>query len=181
MIYIIYRTSEEFSQGHACGAINVPYMKKPGPSGFYFVLLIWLVFFSFLVVIDCEAAGMSKNPDFLEQVSSHFGKSDKIIVGCQSGGRSSKATTDLLDAVSSRQSLKLSMFSLLMIQFGIPKKLQGFTGVTDITGGYAAWTHRGLPTQNWWKDGLINLNIYTSVCVDCIVMLFYLSLLLPLW
>lgn len=99
-------------------------------------------------MIDCEAAGMSKNPDFLEQVSSHFGKFDEIIVGCQSGGRSSKATTDLLDAVSSRQSLKLSEFSLLDDTIWDPKNLQGFTGVTDITGGYAAWTHHGLPTQN---------------------------------
>ncbi|ESQ31075.1 hypothetical protein EUTSA_v10005068mg [Eutrema salsugineum] len=94
--YLDVRTPEEFSQGHACGAINVPYMKR-GDSG------------------------MSKNPSFLEQVSSHFGEADKIIVGCQSGGRSLKATAELLDA--------------------------GFTGVTDIAGGYAAWTQNGLPTQ----------------------------------
>ncbi|ESQ31076.1 hypothetical protein EUTSA_v10005068mg [Eutrema salsugineum] len=95
--YLDVRTPEEFSQGHACGAINVPYMKRG------------------------DSAGMSKNPSFLEQVSSHFGEADKIIVGCQSGGRSLKATAELLDA--------------------------GFTGVTDIAGGYAAWTQNGLPTQ----------------------------------
>ncbi|KAL1217081.1 Thiosulfate sulfurtransferase 16 [Cardamine amara subsp. amara] len=95
--YLDVRTSEEFRQGHACGAINVPYMLQ-------------------------GASGMSKNTDFLEQVSSHFGQSDEIIVGCRSGGRSSKATTDLVNA--------------------------GFTGVKDITGGYAAWTHHGLPTQD---------------------------------
>ncbi|CAH2043014.1 unnamed protein product [Thlaspi arvense] len=95
--YLDVRTPEEFSQGHACGAINVPYMKR-GDSG------------------------MSKNPSFLEQVSSHFGHSDQIIVGCQSGGRSFQATAELLDA--------------------------GFTGVADIAGGYSAWTQIGLPTQD---------------------------------
>uniref|UniRef100_A0A1J3J9K1 Thiosulfate sulfurtransferase 16, chloroplastic n=1 Tax=Noccaea caerulescens TaxID=107243 RepID=A0A1J3J9K1_NOCCA len=92
--YLDVRTPEEFRQGHACGAINVPYMNR----------------------------GMSKNPNFLEQVSSHFKQSDEILVGCQSGGRSFKATADLLDA--------------------------GFTGVTDVAGGYTAWTQNGLPTQH---------------------------------
>ncbi|XP_010444848.1 PREDICTED: thiosulfate sulfurtransferase 16, chloroplastic-like isoform X2 [Camelina sativa] len=95
--YLDVRTPEEFSQGHPCGAINVPYLKR-------------------------GASGMSKNPDFLEQVSSHFGKSDDIIVGCQSGARSFIATTDLLDA--------------------------GFTAVKDVSGGYAAWAQNGLPTQD---------------------------------
>ncbi|KAL9284714.1 unnamed protein product [Arabidopsis thaliana] len=95
--YLDVRTPEEFSQGHACGAINVPYMNQ-------------------------GASGMSKNPDFLEQVSSHFGQSDDIIVGCRSGGRSIKATTDLLNA--------------------------GFTGVKDIVGGYSAWAKNGLPTKD---------------------------------
>ncbi|KFK28263.1 hypothetical protein AALP_AA8G494200 [Arabis alpina] len=94
--YLDVRTPEEFSQGHACEAINVPYMYR-------------------------GASGMSKNPDFLEQVSSHFGQSDQILVGCKGGGRSLKATAQLLDA--------------------------GFTGVKDVAGGYSAWTQNGLPTQ----------------------------------
>lgn len=50
---------------------------------------------------DCKKnAGMSKNPNFLEQVSSHFGKADEVLVGCQSGGRSLRATAELLDAVT---------------------------------------------------------------------------------
>ncbi|XP_020871743.1 thiosulfate sulfurtransferase 16, chloroplastic [Arabidopsis lyrata subsp. lyrata] len=95
--YLDVRTPEEFRQGHACGAINVPCMNR-------------------------GVSGMSKNPDFLEQVSSHFGQSDNIIVGCQSGGRSIKATTDLFHA--------------------------GFTGVKDIAGGYSAWSKHGLPTKD---------------------------------
>ncbi|KAK9284968.1 hypothetical protein L1049_024150 [Liquidambar formosana] len=90
------RTPEEFSAGHAPGAINIPYMYRAG-------------------------SGMTKNPKFLEEVSSHFGKDDEIIVGCQSGKRSLMAATDLLSA--------------------------GFSGITDIAGGYAAWTQIGLPTE----------------------------------
>lgn len=34
-VIILYRTPEEFSKGHACGAINVPYMNR-GASGIIF-------------------------------------------------------------------------------------------------------------------------------------------------
>ncbi|KAM0057625.1 putative thiosulfate sulfurtransferase [Helianthus debilis subsp. tardiflorus] len=96
--YLDVRTPEEFAAGHAVGAINVPYMFKLG-------------------------SGMTRNPDFVEQVLSHFGKDDEIIVGCQLGKRSLMAATDLLSA--------------------------GFTGgVTDIAGGYAAWNQIGLPIES---------------------------------
>ncbi|KAF8377756.1 hypothetical protein HHK36_031141 [Tetracentron sinense] len=94
--YLDVRTPEEFSAGHASGAINIPYMFRAG-------------------------SGMTKNPKFVEEVSSHFGKDDKLIVGCQSGKRSLMAATDLLSA--------------------------GFSGITDIAGGYSAWTQIGLPTE----------------------------------
>ncbi|KAI7747311.1 hypothetical protein M8C21_013432 [Ambrosia artemisiifolia] len=64
---------------------------------------------------------MTKNPDFVEEVLSYFGKDDEILVGCQLGKRSLMAVTDLLSA--------------------------GFTGVTDIAGGYAAWSQIGLPIE----------------------------------
>ncbi|KAK2981265.1 hypothetical protein RJ640_028630 [Escallonia rubra] len=94
--YLDVRTPEEFTAGHAVGAINIPYMFRVG-------------------------SGMKKNPNFLEEVSSHLGKDDEVIVGCQAGKRSLMAATDLLSA--------------------------GFTGITDIAGGYAAWTQNGLPTE----------------------------------
>lgn len=94
--YLDVRTPEEFTAGHASGAINIPYTYRVG-------------------------SGMVKNPNFLEEVSSHFGKYNEIIVGCQSGTRSRMAATDLLAA--------------------------GFCGITDIAGGYAAWTRTGLPTD----------------------------------
>ncbi|KAL4645622.1 hypothetical protein ACB092_02G247600 [Castanea dentata] len=94
--YLDVRTPEEFSAGHASGAINIPYMYRVG-------------------------SGMVKNPNFKAEVLSHFGKYDEIIVGCQLGKRSLMAATELLAA--------------------------GFTGITDIAGGYAAWTQNGLPTE----------------------------------
>lgn len=95
--YLDVRTPEEFSAGHGVGAINIPYMFSLG-------------------------SGMTKNPDFVDEVLSHFGKDDEIIVGCQLGKRSLMAATDLLSA--------------------------GFTGVMDIAGGYAAWNKNGLPIES---------------------------------
>lgn len=94
--YLDVRTLEEFNAGHVEDAINVPYMFKAGE-------------------------GMVKNPNFIEEVLSHFTKDDKIIVGCQSGRRSLMATKDLI-AVD-------------------------FTGVTDVGGGYSAWVQSGLPVK----------------------------------
>ncbi len=94
--YLDVRTPEEFNAGHAPDAVNIPYMFRVG-------------------------SGMTKNTNFLKEVSSHFRKDVEIIVGCQLGKRSMMAASDLLAA--------------------------GFTGVTDIAGGYAAWTQIGLPTE----------------------------------
>ncbi|WCJ32741.1 Rhodanese/Cell cycle control phosphatase superfamily protein [Euphorbia peplus] len=95
--YLDVRTPQEFKSGHPIGAINIPYMYQLGSE-------------------------MRKNPKFLEEVSSHFVKCDKIIVGCRSGKRSLMAAADLFAA--------------------------GYNGVTDVGGGYEAWTQNGLPTQN---------------------------------
>lgn len=94
--YLDVRTPGEFSAGHAAGAINIPYMFKVG-------------------------SGMIKNPNFVDEVLTHFRKDDEIIVGCQSGKRSLMAASDLLSA--------------------------GFTGVTDIAGGFAAWSRNELPIE----------------------------------
>ncbi|KAG5060931.1 hypothetical protein AAZX31_01G148900 [Glycine max] len=94
--YLDVRTPEEFDAGHAPGAINIPYMFRVG-------------------------SGMTKNSNFIREVSSQFRKDDEIIVGCELGKRSMMAASDLLAA--------------------------GFTGLTDMAGGYAAWTQNGLPTE----------------------------------
>lgn len=95
--YLDVRTPEEFSAGHAVGAINVPFLFK-------------------------AASEMIKNPNFLEGVSAHFSKEDEIVVGCQAGRRSLMAASDMISA--------------------------GYTGVTDVAGGYSAWTQNGLPIES---------------------------------
>ncbi|XP_030499047.2 thiosulfate sulfurtransferase 16, chloroplastic isoform X2 [Cannabis sativa] len=94
--YLDVRTPEEFSAGHAPGAVNIPYMYRVG-------------------------SGMTRNPHFVAEVSSHFRKQDEIIVGCQSGKRSMMAATDLLAS--------------------------GYTYITDIAGGFATWSHNSLPME----------------------------------
>ncbi|XP_022769286.1 thiosulfate sulfurtransferase 16, chloroplastic-like isoform X2 [Durio zibethinus] len=96
--YLDVRTSEEFNAGHPPAAVNIPYYN----------------------VIKNGGKEMLKNPKFLEEVSSEFGKEEKFIVGCRSGGRSQMAATDLQAA--------------------------GFTNVIDVTGGYMAWKENGLPS-----------------------------------
>ncbi|KAK7267489.1 hypothetical protein RIF29_20163 [Crotalaria pallida] len=51
--YCLCRTPEEFDAGHAPDAVNIPYMFRAG-------------------------SGMTKNPNFLEEVSSQFRKDDEI-------------------------------------------------------------------------------------------------------
>ncbi|CAN0924870.1 Thiosulfate sulfurtransferase 16, chloroplastic [Linum grandiflorum] len=94
-VYLDIRTFEEFNAGHPAGAVNIPYLLNKG-------------------------AGMSKNPKFLDQVSSKFDKQEKILVGCQSGMRSLMAVADMQTA--------------------------GFTSVVAVAGGYNSWVQNGLPT-----------------------------------
>ncbi|CAL1383790.1 unnamed protein product [Linum trigynum] len=94
-MYLDVRTSEEFDAGHPTGAVNIPYLLRKG-------------------------AEMSKNPKFLDEVSSKFEKEDEIVIGCQSGKRSLMAAADMQSA--------------------------GFTRAIDVAGGYISWLENGLPT-----------------------------------
>ncbi|KAK1261638.1 Thiosulfate sulfurtransferase 18 [Acorus gramineus] len=90
--YLDVRTVEEFNRGHPVKALNVPYMFM-------------------------TPEGRVKNPEFIQQVSSICSKSDQIIVGCQSGARSLKASAELLNA--------------------------DFLNVKNMGGGYAEWVENG--------------------------------------
>ncbi|WOL09697.1 rhodanese-like domain-containing protein 17 isoform X2 [Canna indica] len=90
--YLDVRTAEEFKKGHPSEALNVPYL-----------------FFT--------PQGREKNPEFMEQVLLICAKDDQIVVGCQSGARSLKATEELLK--------------------------DGFKHVKNMGGGYAAWVEKG--------------------------------------
>jgi rhodanese-related sulfurtransferase len=69
--YIDVRTEAEYAMGHPKGALNVPFM---------------------LATPD----GMRPNPDFNQVMNATFQTSDKLIIGCKSGGRSRKASEALL-------------------------------------------------------------------------------------
>ncbi|XP_065031500.1 protein HIGH ARSENIC CONTENT 1, mitochondrial-like isoform X1 [Musa acuminata AAA Group] len=87
--YLDVRLEEDFEKGHVEGALNIPYYSSVTPQE------------------------KVKNPRFIEQVSSLFGKDEVFIVGCRSGVRAKRATVDLLDA--------------------------GFGNVKYLAGGYLAW------------------------------------------
>ncbi|HEY6290730.1 MAG TPA: rhodanese-like domain-containing protein, partial [Terriglobia bacterium] len=105
--YIDVRTTREFDAGHVPGAKNIPLL-EPDAGG-----------------------GMQLNPRFVEVCEAHFPKDAKLIIGCQKGGRSLRATQFLLEA--------------------------GFTSVVDMRGGfggesdafgrltYPGWEPRGFP------------------------------------
>lgn len=104
----------------------------------FFIIIIMFLLLKSLVQLcacffntfpDCKNAGMSKNPNFLEQVSSHFGKADGVIVGCHSGGRSLRATAELLDAVCNPLPTKLFLTfeAYLLIFFSFNKYYLGIT------------------------------------------------------
>ncbi|KAG6653481.1 protein HIGH ARSENIC CONTENT 1, mitochondrial [Carya illinoinensis] len=91
--YLDVRTVEEFNKSHIEKALNVPYM---------FI----------------TQQGRVKNPHFLAQVEDICQKDDHLVVGCNSGGRSLRASVDLLKA--------------------------GYEHVTNMGGGYSAWVDSGL-------------------------------------
>jgi len=72
-IYVDVRSEPEFEKGHPAGALNVPFSHR-GPSGFV------------------------PNPDFLRVMESAFDKSERLLIGCQTGVRSAKAVDALARA-----------------------------------------------------------------------------------
>jgi rhodanese-related sulfurtransferase len=73
-VYIDVRTVQEFANGHAAGAVNIP------------------------VAFADPTRGMVLNPDFVSVVERNFSKDKTIMVGCQAGPRSTRAAGMLLDA-----------------------------------------------------------------------------------
>ncbi|KAG0477830.1 hypothetical protein HPP92_012549 [Vanilla planifolia] len=94
--YLDVRTVDEFNAGHVVGAMNIPFLLKVG-------------------------SGMTRNPNFLNEVAKAFRKDDEILIGCQSGRRSLMAAAELSS--------------------------MGFNAVVDVAGGYSAWVNNNLPTE----------------------------------
>ncbi|NLY94241.1 MAG: rhodanese-like domain-containing protein [Myxococcales bacterium] len=107
-VYVDVRSVPEFEGGHPEGAYNVPLLHR-GPRG------------------------LEPNPDFMKVMEACFDKDQKIIVGCQVGGRSLKACEQLLAAGFT----------------GVVDQLAGFGGAKDAFGGTAepGWQAAGLPVS----------------------------------
>jgi len=72
-VYLDVRTVEEFDQGHAEGALNVP-------------------------ILFMSPAGMEPNSDFIQIVEASLAKDTPMVVGCKMGGRSRRACDMLQQA-----------------------------------------------------------------------------------
>ena len=103
-VYVDVRSEPEFEAGHVPGAFNVPLLHR-GPGG------------------------MTPNPEFLTVMQQAFGKAEKIVVGCQSGGRSKRAAEQLVQA--------------------------GFTELAEMPAGWAGSRDAfGAAVPGWSKKGL---------------------------
>ena len=65
--YVDVRTEEEFREGHAAGAWNVP------------------------IAVRDRMGRMALNPDFVAVMRKHFPADARLVLGCASGGRSQSA------------------------------------------------------------------------------------------
>ena len=93
-VYLDVRTVAEFTAGHVPGSINVP----------------------FIAVNDAGQRG--PNESFLAVVQAALPKDAKIIVGCQSGGRSKRAQGAMKTAGYSHLSNMLGGFGGTLLQDG---------------------------------------------------------------
>ena len=96
-LYIDVRTQEEYAAGHAKGAVSKTSVTNPGGAG-------WVPVPSFTADVKALLAG----------------KTDPVLVGCQSGKRSSMACATLAEA-------------------GI--------ACINVDGGFSAWSAAGLPVE----------------------------------
>jgi rhodanese-related sulfurtransferase len=101
--YVDVRSVPEFEQGHPAGAWNVPLLHmEPGK-------------------------GMVPNPEFADVFSRTFGKDEKLVLGCKSGGRSLRAAEQMTTA--------------------------GYTNLVDMRGGWGGELDAlGQPVVKGWKD-----------------------------
>jgi rhodanese-related sulfurtransferase len=110
--YLDVRSVPEFEQGHPEGAYNVP-LAHAGPAGF------------------------TPNFEFLSVVQKAFPKDAKLVVGCQSGGRSMQAATMLLSAGYTN----------------VVDQRSGFAGGMGPSGREPGWGPKGLPTATDAEPG----------------------------
>ena len=102
--FVDVRSQAEYEQGHAAGAVNVPLIDRDPGSG-----------------------QMMANPDFVRVMQANFAPDTKLLLGCQVGGRSMRA-------------------SQMLAAFG-------FTDVSNVRGGFAGMRDpMGRPVDPGWLD-----------------------------
>lgn len=111
--YVDVRTEEEFERGHVPGAYNVPWSFR-------------------------EGGVVRPNPDFVAVVRATFPQGARLVIGCQSGGRSLKAAA-ALEAAGYTDLVELRT---------------GFEGSRDAFGRPdPGWSKKGLPVENGLPEG----------------------------
>ena len=110
--YIDVRNQVEFEQGHPAGAYNVP------------------------LILQTDF-GPEPNESFVDDVRQHFALDAKLVVGCATGVRSSKAARLLVDAGFSN----------------VVDQKAGFNGSRDPFGRKSpGWRDVGLPVETGQPD-----------------------------
>jgi rhodanese-related sulfurtransferase len=115
--YVDVRSIPEFEQGHPAGAVNVPLIHR-----------------------DPHTGQMMPNREFLDVMRANFRSDARLLIGCQTGGRSEQAAETLL--------------------------LAGFTEVVNVPGGFGGardpltgavraegWTQAALPVETGRAGG----------------------------
>ena len=128
-IYVDVRSQAEFEQGHAAGALNVPLLDREPGSG-----------------------QMMANPDFVRVMQANFPPDAKLLLSCQVGGRSMRA-------------------SQMLAAFG-------FTDVTNVRGGWSGmrdpmgravdpgWEESGLPVEAGFPAGRRYADLAAKAGID---------------
>lgn len=108
--YLDVRTVKEFEESRPAGAWNIPFL-----------------------MFD-ENGERAKNPDFLAVVAANFKKSDRLVLGCKSGGRSKMAHGVLQEAG----------------YVNVVNMLGGFSGKRSAGGTltHEGWSQLKLPTES---------------------------------
>lgn len=115
--YIDVRSTPEYDQGHPAGALNVP-----------------------LLHFDPATRQMQPNLDFLAVVKATQAADAKLLIGCQMGGRSSRAA-EMLAAAGYTD---------------VSNVLGGFGGARDRFTGevlHEGWAEAGLPVETRATSG----------------------------
>ncbi|MFZ5471674.1 MAG: rhodanese-like domain-containing protein [Myxococcota bacterium] len=112
--YLDVRSEPEFESGHPAGALNIP-------------------------LLHLGASGMGPNPDFVKVVEATVPKNAKLVIGCQSGGRSMRAA-QLLERAGYRE---------------VVDQRAGFGGARDMSGQVVepGWADEGLPVETGLPEG----------------------------